>query len=176
MKIPISVTCKEHTEHQTCFNCASLPEDNLVSVEMRGKTKSLSVYSDSKLNLLPTSPYPTGFFIIHGEVLDEHLPGDKDESKWGEAIEVETAIQTSRDLSAGLPQVRSFITALRTIDVPIGVNNSCGFHVHAGYLQGMTLLSAKKITTLLMLLESGLLRPIVFQISIPKLLHKSSGR
>lgn len=63
----------------------------------------------------------------------------------------------------GIPEsLAQLLTALRgtRAEIKVGLNSRCGVHVHAGYLDGMTLQRAQRVTSLVLVLERTLLRPL----------------
>ncbi|KAL4722079.1 hypothetical protein ACLX1H_010849 [Fusarium chlamydosporum] len=76
-------------------------------------------------------------------------------------VEICTPVLGEGELSSGLATVKTALSTIRQIGVDITADESCGMHVHVGVEEGMTLHLAKKIATLVALLENTLLLPLV---------------
>lgn len=95
------------------------------------------------------------FFLIK----KEELVNPPSKGPW-RGIEITTPVFNMSELSAGLPQTKQVVSALRHMDLDIAANRSCGLHVHVGLRAGLRLTLAKKLVTLVMLLEQPLILPL----------------
>ncbi|POR35511.1 Uncharacterized protein TPAR_04290 [Tolypocladium paradoxum] len=95
------------------------------------------------------------FFLIQ----KEDLVSPQAKGPW-RGIEITTPVFNMSELSAGLPQTKQVVSALRNMDLDIAANRSCGLHVHVGLRAGLRLTLAKKLVTLVMLMELPLILPL----------------
>lgn len=151
--LPVAAACG-HTWAEVCPACEGVPDAQ--SHCMTPKT-TISVHSNRNTAAIQGMHPSTRFFTFVTEYLSRNVKGS---SGFWEGMEVTSPVLTSRgELARGMPSVRKFIRGLREGQTPIAINDTCGLHVHAGYGEGMTLLRAKKIVSLVMLLEQPLLLP-----------------
>lgn len=158
-RLPIAVICPHSVlEEDSCAACQVLEKVQRHNIQVGTAPSScLGVYSSAAARSIPGLPAFTRLFIISKEGLSTDVPGRA--GGW-EAIEVSTPVFTRKDLLRGIPQLTTFLQALRDINIPIAVNTTCGLHIHTGFQGGMTLHKAKKVVTLALLLEMGLLFPL----------------
>lgn len=88
--------------------------------------------------------------------MDEEILGTRDFSgnDW-QGLEIASAVFTSQTMAGILP-VFDVINARDHV-----INDSCGMHIHAGFTDGLSHLEAKKIVTVVALLEGCFIRQIL---------------
>lgn len=163
--LPIAKVCS-HASWMMCLACEGLPDRYRVRTNIAGHSCLLNVFSphwmDAGVEKIPDLHEdidPLRYFhIVEEEVfreppLKEGLTGIP--SEWMSA-EITSPVLTSRDVDAGLPQIRQLITGLRDTNIPMGINTDCGLHVHVGFGEGMTLVHAQRAISLAILLEMPL--------------------
>ncbi|KAH6608517.1 hypothetical protein Trco_001863 [Trichoderma cornu-damae] len=145
--LPVAAECS-HVPSKTCAVCKD------ASSEFR--STGLRVFTPAKPMFQPeggVSEYLYFFFM------SEFVSTPK--AKAGEAaaycFEIASPILDSRELEAGLPRTAKIVSALRNSKLGITAHTGCGLHFHVGVKSGMTLDIAKKVCTLIMLLEVPLL-------------------
>ncbi|KFA67260.1 hypothetical protein S40285_06713 [Stachybotrys chlorohalonatus IBT 40285] len=98
------------------------------------------------------------YYVQWESLLSENVEENRATRK---GMEISTPIYDNNALTAGLPQLTQVVKALPCVDRKIICDSTCGLHVHVGLKQGMTLLLAKKMVTLVMLLERCLIQPLL---------------
>jgi hypothetical protein len=163
--LPIAKVC-DHPSWIICLGCESLPDRYRVETQIAGFSSLFNVFSphwmDAGLDKDPELRHdidPLRYFhIIEEENFREQplaegltgIPAD-----WMSA-EITSPVLTSRDVDAGLPQIKHLMEGFRKADIPMGINTDCGLHVHIGFGDGMTLIHAQKAISLAILLEMPL--------------------
>ncbi|KAF7542268.1 hypothetical protein G7Z17_g11731 [Cylindrodendrum hubeiense] len=149
--LPIACQCTHDPGHETCAIC-----DGSES-EIHDRIRVLSHGEDFARR--PGSQLEQNYFLFKHEHLDgrSYVNSNRD---WP-GVEISSPIFQAGEWSAGLPTLNTAISALREMDAEITADESCGLHVHIGVQGGMTILLAKKIITLVMILEDSLLFDLV---------------
>ncbi|KAF5022114.1 hypothetical protein F66182_5833 [Fusarium sp. NRRL 66182] len=149
LAVPIACEC-QHDPDKKCAVCDQIPERYL--------------YGGTRILSFPTA-VPNGTmlrdccFLFKPEFIDR-----RDElslQRCWPPVEISSPIFHSGELHAGLPTMGAVLSSIRTMGLNITADSGCGMHVHVGVEKGMTLLLAKKISTLVVLLETNLLLPLV---------------
>lgn len=78
-----------------------------------------------------------------------------------EGLEISTPVQGLDELQRGIPEIRSLVQGLSHWNQGVAVTQLCGLHIHVGDQNGLTLDLAKRIVTLVVLLEEDLLFRLV---------------
>lgn len=153
-QIPVAAEC-HHLPVQSCAVCESITssEDQIIF----GQASVFNVITRKNIERIPGMSDRTDYFHVDFECLSTSADC---EGEWL-GLEVRTAAFTERELRLGLPKLASCVDALATGNHDIKVNDSCGMHIHVGLTSGMTLLIAKKLVTLVMLIEEPLLRALI---------------
>lgn len=147
--LPIACACT-HADHETCAICDGTED------EMHGRIRILSPeYIDPR----PGTQLESNYFLFKHEFLEGRSFVNSDRNWPG--VEIASPIFQVGEFTAGLPTLSTAISALRNMEAEITADESCGLHVHVGLESGMSLLLAKKITTLVMVLEDTLLFDLV---------------
>ncbi|KJZ71821.1 hypothetical protein HIM_08792 [Hirsutella minnesotensis 3608] len=143
--LPIAVKCyHSKLTAPVCPACWGLPGTDGAAVLSEGTgTRPSDVHAQYR------------YFLIKKEQLTQ-LQSQLD---WL-CVEISSPVFEQQELLAGLPQIKQLVTALAQARMEIRANKSCGLHIHVGPRGGMRLLDAKKLVTLVMMLEQPLLYEI----------------
>ncbi|KAK7413760.1 hypothetical protein QQX98_007327 [Neonectria punicea] len=149
-KLPIALDCW-HEPPETCAICSWID---------RGKDGITNLLSAGNTEIRKDDQLEGTCFIVKNESLGEHQSGINEERNWP-GIEIASPVFRAGELTSGLPTLTEAVNSLRDMDASITADESCGLHIHVGVEGGMTLLLAKKITTLVMILEPTMLYELV---------------
>ncbi|KAG8669251.1 hypothetical protein FPOAC2_08573 [Fusarium poae] len=145
--LPIACEC-EHFDNEACAVCADIPDkykvDRVCYIQPGASAESMVA---------------DACFLFKYEFL-ECVKAINAERCWP-GVEVCTPILGQAELASGLPTIKTFLSALRKTGAFITADESCGMHVHVGVEEGMTVYLAKRITTLVVLLENTLILRLV---------------
>ncbi|KAI9158079.1 Cell wall mannoprotein 1 [Paramyrothecium foliicola] len=130
--LPIAAQCAHESGAEACSVCEDAPR-SLIFEEGR-------------------------YFYVQHEGLIEYT---YDHEKKRTGLEISTPIFPQNELAAGLPQLSQLVAALGRHENDIVADKACGLHIHVGLQSGMTLLFAKKLVTVVLLLERPLLLDLV---------------
>ncbi|KAH7017049.1 hypothetical protein EDB80DRAFT_603195 [Ilyonectria destructans] len=147
--LPVACACT-HADHETCAICDGAED------EMHDRIRILS---PEYVDMRPGTQLESNYFLFKHEFLEGRSYVNSDRNWPG--VEIASPIFQVGEFSAGLPTLGTAISALRNMEAEITADESCGLHVHVGLESGMSLLLAKKITTLVMILEDTLLFDLV---------------
>lgn len=163
-KLPLAVICL-HGKWEKCPACEGLTDEVRHTIILPDGPKLLNVISPHCMDVDMSKHAKSNQdfdFLNYFHIMEEHLMlGVGDIQKSWQSIEVTTPVLTSQDVKAGLPQIKELIGGLKQIVPAVGINGDCGLHVHLGYAATMTLLKAKRVVSLVLLLEMTLLDPLV---------------
>ncbi|KAM5347685.1 hypothetical protein ACJ41O_007509 [Fusarium nematophilum] len=145
--LPVACTCTSHLGNPSCPVCFDAPPGAVAG--------NIRILSSLDFPRRPNSQVESNVFLVLTEFLETRHPINM-RRRWP-GVEVSTPIFGSGEILAGLPKMKSVLDVLRRSGVEITADESCGLHVHVGVEEGMTLLLAKKILTLVILLEDAIL-------------------
>ncbi|RFU76609.1 hypothetical protein TARUN_5635 [Trichoderma arundinaceum] len=140
--LPVAGQCL-HSPEKTCDVCKDACRDFLLH-GLRVFTPANPVFDHEGV-----SEY-LYFYIMHEWVT---TPYSTTGQRLAQPFEIASPILDNKELEAGFPQTAQIVSALRNSDLKITAHTGCGLHFHVGVKSGMTLNIAKKISTLVMLLE-----------------------
>ncbi|KAF4977992.1 hypothetical protein FZEAL_5557 [Fusarium zealandicum] len=149
--LPVACKCT-HPESDACCICHGAMKKVMYN--------DVYIVSPLGVQVAPGSQLENNYFLLTTEFLDSRHPLNVTRNWPG--VEISTPIFLSGELRAGLPTVKTVLDTLRnSADTEITADESCGLHVHVGVESGMNVVLAKKIITLVMLLEDTLLLRLV---------------
>ncbi|CEI69161.1 hypothetical protein FVEN_g4079 [Fusarium venenatum] len=145
--LPIACECS-HLTNEACAVCADIPDrykaGRICYIQPGASAESMAADS---------------CFLFKYEFL-ECVKGLNAQRCWP-GVEMCTPVLGQAELASGLPTVKTLLSALRKTGALITADDSCGMHVHVGVEGGMTVYLAKRITTLVILLENTLILRLV---------------
>lgn len=147
--LPVAVQCACIDNDVRALPCHGVPEprhqDGCFSVWLRPGAPR----NDFVLN---TSHY---YFVQSDEVEPFH------DQTWN-GVEIATPVRNLSTISQPSSELTQFLTSLRNWSTPLAVTDKCGLHIHVGEsTQGITLNAAKRVLTMVALLEQHLLTELV---------------
>ncbi|GKU03300.1 hypothetical protein FLAG1_05809 [Fusarium langsethiae] len=142
--LPIACEC-DHDPEDFCAACADIPDKNKV-----GRTCIINYPETTDKSMIINA-----CFLFKYEFL-ECVRGLNAERCWP-GVEMCTPILGQAELASGLPTIKTILSGIRQTGAQITADDSCGMHVHVGVEQGMTVYLAKRIATLVVLLENSLI-------------------
>ncbi|TFB00201.1 hypothetical protein CCMA1212_007836 [Trichoderma ghanense] len=145
--LPIAAHCI-HRPSASCIICDDAPAEH--------RLPHVRVVNPATPIRRPSGPIEDLYYFVKREHLN--VPTDDDGARLAHGYEITSPILSHAELSAGLPQTRQILGAIRSSGLTISAHTECGLHVHVGVKSGMTLNIAKKAATLVMLLELPLLK------------------
>ncbi|KAJ4138358.1 hypothetical protein NW768_002181 [Fusarium equiseti] len=140
---PTAVECS-HDNYETCTVCFELPKNKVIQG---------TGYINPGLK--------TDCFLFKQEHLFTRSRINQDRLWPG--VEMCTPVFKEGELDNGLQIMKTGFKTLRNSGIDISADQSCGLHVHVGVTYGMDLRFAKKVSTLVVLLENSLILPLVAQ-------------
>jgi hypothetical protein len=140
---PTAVECN-HDDGEVCTACFELPKHKVIQG---------TAYINPGLK--------TECFLFKSEHL--FFRNKINQDRLWPGVEMCTPVFKERELDSGLPTMKTAFKTLRNSGIDISADQSCGLHVHVGVTYGMDLHFAKKVSTLVVLLENSLLLPLVAQ-------------
>jgi hypothetical protein len=146
--LPVACECI-HDRDEKCAACADIPSENIlgdVGVINRPEATSNAGVKNACFLFKPE-------FLVHKNALnaDRHWPG----------VEMCTPVFGQGELASGLATMKTVLSTIRQMGLDITTDDSCGMHVHVGVEGGMTLYLAKRVATLVVLLENTLILRLV---------------
>ncbi|KAF7549189.1 hypothetical protein G7046_g8429 [Stylonectria norvegica] len=144
--LPIACLCT-HEPEDYCPICQRAPSEKMDGF--------IRVLSSGEIIRPKGTETAQNYYLFETEYLDGLALINKKRA-W-HAIEMNTPILKHGELVAGLSSMKEVLSALRNMNTEITADESCGLHVHVGAESGMTLLLAKKVISLVFLLEESLL-------------------
>lgn len=145
-KLPVACECTHYRDTSSCAVCKDVASNLLFD---RGRIVSPKEPIHTA-DWLPDYQY---FFVQH-EALFQHGMSDDPVHP---GMEISTPIFSQNELAAGLPKLEQIINALADTGMNVATGDMCGLHIHVGLKAGMTILFAKKLVTLVLLLERSLI-------------------
>lgn len=139
--LPTAVDCS-HANDEHCTVCFELPKNKVIKGTgyiNPGLMTECFLFKQEHL------------FLRHRINQERLWPG----------VEMCTPVFKVGELESGLPTMETAFKTLRNSGIDISADQSCGLHVHVGITYGMDLQFAKKVSTLVVLLENSLLLPLV---------------
>lgn len=141
---PVATLCADHKDGPTCAVCDesadAIIHPGVVVLSQERPPQTSSVH--------PRYQY----FLVQHECLSSlDIQGE-----WT-GLEISTPILDMSELDDGLPRLSRVLSALRKTGMRVLANESCGLHIHVGTRSGMRLMHAKKVATLVALLEHHVL-------------------
>ncbi|CAF3579771.1 unnamed protein product [Fusarium graminearum] len=142
---PITCEC-EHNPIDICCVCADIPANCKVDA------RTCVINPPGQID---QSRPATAYFHFMYEYLQ--CVKDLNAERCWPGVEMCTPILGQAELASGLPAVKDILSGMRKTGVPITADDCCGMHVHVGVEEGMTVYLAKRIATLVVLLENTLI-------------------
>ncbi|KFA75932.1 hypothetical protein S40288_05854 [Stachybotrys chartarum IBT 40288] len=149
--LPFACQCKHGFFDHFCPICVDVPNDLRLP-------SGCVIWPPRAIHSSRSQAQYHYYYVQWESLLSENVEENKATRK---GMEISTPIYDNNTLTAGLPQLTQVVKALPYVDRKIICDSTCGLHVHVGLKQGMTLLLAKKMVTLVMLLERCLIQPLL---------------
>jgi len=140
---PTAIECL-HDNDETCTVCFELPKQKVIQG---------TGYINPGLK--------TECFLFKNECL--FLRNRINQDRLWPGVEICTPVFKEGELDGGLQAMKTAFKTLQNSGIKISADQSCGLHVHVGVTYGMDLHFAKKVSTLVILLENSLILPLVAQ-------------
>ncbi|KAL7793039.1 hypothetical protein V8C37DRAFT_416073 [Trichoderma ceciliae] len=145
--LPVAGQCV-HSTGRTCGVCKDAHREFL--------SYGLRVFTPAKPMFKPRGVSEYLYFFVMNEYVS--VPYSESGERMAYPFEITSPILGNAELKAGLPKTAQVVSALRNSELRITAHTGCGLHFHVGVKSGMTLDIAKKVSTLVMLLESPLFK------------------
>ncbi|KAL2208351.1 hypothetical protein CC79DRAFT_1366564 [Sarocladium strictum] len=147
--LPVAVQCACIDDRIRALPCHGIPD-----LRHQDGAYSICLHPGAPQNrfVLDTSHY---YFVQSDEVEPFH------DEAWN-GVEIATPVRNLSTLSQQSSELTQFLTNLRNWSTPLGVTDKCGLHIHVGEsTHGLTLNAAKRVLTMVALLERHLLTQLV---------------
>ncbi|KAH8173662.1 hypothetical protein LIA77_07917 [Sarocladium implicatum] len=150
LNLPVAVTCQCEEGEPFSLACNAAPP---------------GFHLESQMAVFRTPPQHPPFRVSREALFfflsQDHLLDDDHDEDW-EGLEISTPARGMRELQNGIPEIRGLVRGLSRMGAGLCVTDLCGMHIHVGDQEGgLTNDLAKRIVTLVVLLEEDLFIPLV---------------
>ncbi|KAH8173663.1 hypothetical protein LIA77_07918 [Sarocladium implicatum] len=149
LDLPVAAICQCSSNEPMALTCAACP---------------LGFHLENQMAVFRTPPQFPQYNITrqgHFFFLSTDMVTVDDVNEDWQGLEISTRAQDLAELQAGIPEIRHLVQGLSRLDKGIAVTDLCGLHIHVGDQDGITLDLAKRIVTLVVLLEEDLLLRLI---------------
>ncbi|KAF4594861.1 hypothetical protein GQ602_000474 [Ophiocordyceps camponoti-floridani] len=152
---PVAAVCHHQDFEMSCLVCVSISREDMLDQETAIFRRPSSRDGQAWGRNFPAKH---SFYVVKAE--DKHQA----ELRRGpeRAIELATPVFRKRDVDEGLLSLDKVFRAFAKMSIEeLNYDASCGLHIHTGLLKGVFAVDAKRLITLILMLESVFLRDII---------------